>query len=405
MKIKQLVFITLLLAKQAIWGCYIVDPTYDFAFKVLFGGVEEGSKERLISFLNSILNEKPFNIVIHNIEYKNLETQNSIGNVLRFDVRCSCTKQVNGKKVDFELDVEMQKSKLDDYFQRITRYSARLLDIYKGREQNTPQVNVIVISILDCILNQCEEDIVFRICSGYKETLQGRQIEQNGKIVLVDETITHIGIQLPLYAEKIIQKDQGIRYGNNPWLHLLGSRRITKGIKCNSVPEGKYDFKDEVVTNSGAQEIKSAIEELNRIANNTQPEYQEAIVRANNEIDENAKVKEELAQRDKDLVQTREDLAQTREDLAQTREDLAQTREELAQRDEDLARMRQVKEFKKQVKKFKKDGKKPKKSELPEKFKELDNKKIKEYVEQYVQEENDDSISELDDFLNQMQEN
>ena len=379
MRMMQLVLLVILFTKQAIVGCYIVDPTYDFAFKALFGGEAKGSKERLMSFLNSILNEEPFNITINDIKYLDSETQNGMGNVLRFDVRCSCKKQVDGKKVDFELDVEMQKSKQNDYFQRITRYSARLLDIYKKREQDAPQVNVIVISILDCVLTQCEEDIVFRVCSGYKETLSGMIQEQNGKIVLVDNSITHIGIQLPLYVKKL-KEDSAIKYGDNPWLHLLASRRIAKGAECSSVYNGKYDFGDKLVTN-GNNEIKGAIAELNRIATDTQKEYEEAILKANDAINDNKKMQEELDQ---------------------AKEELAQKDEELTQTKRMLTRTQQIQKLRKQVKEHKKNKeKKPKRSELPEELKKLNKEEIKKYVEQYLE---DASISELDSFLNQMDE-
>jgi len=369
----RLLFIIILLGINTLKGCYIVDPTYDFSFKALFG--EEGgedAKKRLIAFLNSILNEDPFDIEITRVEYKSLDTQNSNGNVLRFDIRCFCTKQINNQKIDFEIDVEMQKSKQKDYFQRITRYSSRLLDIYKKREQSAPGINVIVISILDCILDNCEDDIVFRVGS-FKEIIEGRNPEQKGTTKLIDKTMTHIGIQLPLYVEKI-KAGEDVKYKNNPWLHLLGSRRIKNGVDCDSVSSGKYDFNDALVTGDGVDKnIKSAMQKLNNMAKKENAEYEESIMRANEGLEKENKKEIELNQ----------------------------IKEKLSQAEEENIRMKQVRELRKQVKAFKKnkEGKKPKKAELPEKLRSMSKEAIKKYVEV-----EDDSISELSEFLGQMED-
>ena len=298
MKISKILLIVLLFAKQAM-GIYIVDPTYDFSFKALFGEVgnereKEESKTRLISFLNSILNEDPFNIKINNLEYRNLDTQNTNGSMLRFDVRCFCTKQVNREKVDFEMDVEMQKSNQEDYFQRIVKYSARLLDIYKKREHKSPQIRVIVISILDCVLDNCKEDVIFRV-GNFKKTLEGMDPKQNGKAELIDDTITHIGIQLPLYVQKI-KNGIDIKYKDNPWLHLLASRRISKGEDCELVDCGKYDFEDELVASKMEQniDVKEALAKLNRMATRKQANYEGNITRANLAINENKELEYRL---------------------------------------------------------------------------------------------------------------
>ena len=116
------------------------------------------------------------------------------------------------------------------------------------------------------------------------------------------------------------------------------------------------------------------------MATHKQENYEENIIRANIAINEN----KELEYR-----------------LDQSRQELDLSKKEIAQKDEKITRMEQVSMLRKQVKSFKKELKKqrPKKSNLPEKLRKLNKEAIKQYVK-----DTDDSISELNEFLDQMQE-
>jgi len=112
-----------------------INPYTDFGFKKLFG--EEGSKDLLIDFLNTLL---PSEYQIVDIEFRNTENNSEIKSLRKaiFDIHCE-----NEKKDKFI--VEMQKSQLEYFKDRIIWYTTfpirnqapkgKILKIVNGEEK------------------------------------------------------------------------------------------------------------------------------------------------------------------------------------------------------------------------------------------------------------------------------
>ena len=296
MKLREIALIFILSIGQG-FGCEIIDPTYDYVFKNLFGQngpVVDGitGEQRLISFLNSILGKKPFSIHISSLEYLNLDTMNASGNRIIFDIRCVCKKE-EGKEIEYNLDIKMQRVSQSDYFTRITNYSSQLLN--ESRNEHKGKTKVIIISILDCTLPGCEEDVIFQTGTFKTTVLSFSKKAKTPK--LVDDTMLHVGIQLPLYAQKVQEKGMQKPY-DNEWLRLLASRRIDHQINSQRIEGGKYNSN----LKPNQTEVKSALKLLNNYATNTTSHLNEAIARFDREfIDLN----KELAIKDQQLQAAR----------------------------------------------------------------------------------------------------
>jgi len=381
MKIKQLVFVALLFAKQAIWGCYIVvDPTYDFAFKALFGSTGFNGKEnRLKSLINSIL-EPYLNITVKELKYKNVESSDSSGKNMVFDIltQCQCTEDGKG---EFIIDIEMQRKKNDAYLVRTNMYGARLLDASSQFGSGyQDQIKNIVISIIDDELDEMKNVVVFAVRPYIETVFSCGETKIENVSQLTDPCSIQIYIQLPALCRAIRAfQEEKIRSNcwlENEWLKLLGSRRLCLGPTVSYAKSGVYDISTQRYEN---EEVNNAIAVLNRLSGDIET-YKMQIIRDNRNIQE---------------------YLDTQKQNETMKEQLAQARAEIAQKDEKLTRTQQVKELRKQVKEYKKGSKekKPRRSELPKNLKKLSKDAIKQYVK-----EEDDSISELDSFLDKMEE-
>ncbi len=299
---KVMVLLLMFSVVKECFACWILDPTYDFAFKALFGeggpattvdGQIVTAKQRLISFLNSLLENEPFSICVKDLSYLNTDTLNTLGDRLIFDIRCKCSKKVKGVWVDYNIDVEMQKGSQDVYFSRITNYSSRLLDISQKQTSKSRQ-KVIVISILNCILNNCDNDVAFLV-GPFKKTLYGVD-ETVNTYTLVDDTILHLGVQLPLFMNKISTNTGGIY--SNKWLPFLGSRLLAE--KNGSIKHGRYE--SDYASKVESRELKSAVNLMQNYAKNATPEQEEMILRADMAVNLLAEKDEALAEKDRKLL-------------------------------------------------------------------------------------------------------
>ena len=324
MKNKILLFLLLIFsAINGSYGCLILDPTYDFTFKALFG--ENGpdvevptghktkqkitAKQRLISFLNSLLNMNPFNIKIRDLEYLNTDTTNTLGDRLIFDVRCKCSKEKNGITVDYNIDIEMQKASQEGYFTRITNYSARLLDINQKQDSKNRQ-KVIVISILDCILPNCENDVAFLVAP-FKQTLYGVN-DENDMFTLADDTMFHLGIQLPLFVQKL-GTGTGEIY-TNKWLPFLGSRRMAEN-NGTPIKKGRYD--SDYASQVKGPELKSAVKLMQNYATNTTSSEEEMILKEEQKVDLLAEKERLIAEKDGKIKEQEQALQNLNQNLNQ----------------------------------------------------------------------------------------
>lgn len=331
MKNKILLFLLLIVsAINGSYGCWILDPTYDFTFKALFGEngpdveVSTGhktkqkitAKQRLISFLNSLLNVDPFNIKIMDLEYLNTDTTNTLGDRLIFDVRCKCSQKKRGVTVDYNIDIEMQKASQEGYFTRITNYSARLLDINQKQGSKNRQ-KVIVISILDCILPNCENDVAFLVAP-FKQTLYGVN-EGNDMFTLADDTMFHLGIQLPLFVQKLGTETEGIY--TNKWLPFLGSRRMAENNGI-SIKKGRYD--SDYASQVKDPELKSAVQLMQNYAIKTTPKEEEIILKDEMKVDLLAERERQIAEKERQIAEKDEKIKEQEQVLQNLNQSLNQ---------------------------------------------------------------------------------
>ena len=384
----RLLFIVILLGINTLKGCLIVDPTYDFSFKTLFGSSGwEGKGERLKNLINSIL-EPYLKITVENLEYKNVESKSGNQKDMLFDIltQCQCVKEES--KENFIIDIEMQRSKTEEYIIRTNMYGARLLDASSQCNlQYGKQIKNIIISIIDDELKNLKNICVFAVKPFIQAVFKYGETQLPEISPLEDPCTLQIYIQLPVLCRAInaFEKNQieSNYWIENEWLKLLNSRRLSQGAHVNYVQSGIYNIKKE---DYKRQDVQEAISILNSLTGNITDHLFE-IAQINRTIDEYQSEQIKIENMETELIQVKEELDETKQ--------------ELTQKDEKLVRVQQIKELRKQVKAFKKnkEEKKPKKSTLPEKLRSMEKSKIKQYVK-----DEDDSISELSEFLDQMEE-
>ena len=250
------------------------------------------------------------------------------------------------------------------------------------------QVKNIVISIIDDELDEMQNLCVFSVRPFVQNIFSYGKTQWGNSGPIEDPCTMQIYIQLPAICRAINafhrKEIEGNFWLENEWLSLLGSRRLCVGEKVAYVENGVYDINQQTYTD---EKVKNGIDVLKKLNGNIQ-EYKLSIEAYNRRLLEyqaEEKVKEKL-----------------KAELDQSREELAQSRKEIVQKNEIITRMEQINMLRKQVKSFRKEQKKqkPKKSNLPEKLRKLNKEAIKQYVK-----DTDDSISELSEFLDQMQEN
>ena len=268
-------------------ACTIVNPTYDKAFKTLFGdsdqSIYEGitAKGRLINFLNSLLNENPFNIQVVNLEYKPTEINADREKEVEFDLFCECKCEGKTKFIN----IEMQKRNIPYFIQRMTFYGARILSVNASQASQYSELpQVIIISILDCILDGYINQAVFYVAPSFHSlvTLGSQQPnnQQEGKVV--DTNLIHLCVQLPYIAfltkstDHIMNNNQ---YVQNPWLKLLASGRICSEQILNAQnPNVVYDLSTvkelSDIVHSSNECIKSAVGLLSTYAKNNEKDLQ-----------------------------------------------------------------------------------------------------------------------------------
>lgn len=256
MKYIKYIILTLLLIRQTL-GCTIVDPTYDFSFKTLFGSDGQSlydvkPKDRLIALLTSIL-QPMFQIKVLDLKYENSESKSGNTKDLLFDIMVSCKCQQTNKALPYLIDLEIQRAKTSNFVARTIMYGNRLANqASRHATSYDEQPKNIVISIIDDVLNDYPNDIVFYVGPCFKTVYS----LDNGT---TDGTLTYnsplqVFIQLPLLCQAIKDKISN-EYTQNEWLKLLGSRRIYEGINVKYTVSGTYqlkeaDFNDTTVKNS-----------------------------------------------------------------------------------------------------------------------------------------------------------
>ena len=326
-------------------------------------------------------------ITVKELEYSNVESKGDTGKDMLFDILTQCTCVQEGKG-EFIIDVEMQRKKRKEYLVRTNMYGARLLDANSQCNLSyQDQVKNIVISIIDDELDEMQNLCVFAVRPFVQNIFSYGETKWGNSGPLEDPCTIQIYIQLPAICRAIKafhrKEIEGNFWLENEWLSLLGSRRLCVGEKVAYVENGVYDINQQTYTD---EKVKNAIDVLKKLNGNIQ-EYKLSIEAYNRRLLEyqaEEKEREELNAK-----------------LDQSRKDLEQSRKEIAQKDEMITRMEQVNKLRKQVKSFRKEQKKqkPRKSNLPERLRKLDKDAIKQYVK-----DTDDSISELSEFLDQMQE-
>ena len=188
MKKNKVIIFLLLFVKQAI-GCWIVDPTYDFSFKTLFGsnGQELANvtpKDRLIAFLNSFLTPS-IGITINNLEYDDSVNTSGDGKDVIFDIMAKCECHSIGSENTYFIDLEMQRAKTKNYVERTIFYGQRLADLnsiyglpYADQPRN------VVVSIIDDVLDDFPHDVVFFLAPCFKKVFsQEENPTPDGKVV------------------------------------------------------------------------------------------------------------------------------------------------------------------------------------------------------------------------------
>lgn len=256
MKYIKYIILVLLLIKQTL-GCTIVDPTYDFSFKTLFGsdgqplnGIKP--KDRLSALLTSIL-QPMFQIRVVNLTYENSESKSGDTKDLLFDIIVSCKCQQAGKDLPYLIDLEIQRVKTSNFIARTIMYGNRLANqASRHATSYDEQPKNIVISIIDDVLNDYPNDIVFYVGPCFKTVYSLDNGTPDG--TLTYNSPLQVFIQLPLLCQAIKNKISN-EYTQNEWLKLLGSRRIYEGIDVKYTPNGTYqlkeaDFNDTTVKNS-----------------------------------------------------------------------------------------------------------------------------------------------------------
>ena len=394
MKIKQFAVLAALLVVKQATACYnIMDPTYDFSFKTLFGSSGwNGKKDRLKSLINSII--KPYlNITVTSLEYENSESTTDNSKDMMFDILTKCTCTYNKQNENsFVIDVEMQRVKSNEYLTRTNMYGARLLDLNSQCNLDyKDQIKNIIISIIDDELNGLNNVCVFAVRPYIENIFSYGETKIDALSQIADPCTLQIYIQLPALC-RAMSAFQGEETENdcwikNEWFKLLGSRRLCKGNKVAYVEEGIYDISTQKYDN---EIVKDAITVLNELSNDAE-KYRVDILRNNRKIQEYQGIQTEI----KNLENQ----------LAQKDEELAQKDEELAQKDDKITRMQYIKDLRQNVRKYRKELKKgnvtkPKRrKDLPEVFMPMNDEAIIQYIK-----DEDDSITGLEDFLKNMEE-
>ena len=236
------------------------DPTRDQPFKYLF--LKSGlcstpinGRERLKSLLKSFFER--IGLELDNILYCQQELLFYFETQLKMDVSCEgdCSKiqknfekkeeednqltkeleeirtkfnSLNGKETyHVSFDLEMQRKKDIDYFQRVETYGQGLYDHYKLRKEKDKKIMVFVISFLDHELES------YKVLDRTIDTSKIIQIVPIPNIVVKDgDIVQHVIIQLPKFVES--NKDPlkiKERMNNNPfyqWLVILSLRRFER---------------------------------------------------------------------------------------------------------------------------------------------------------------------------------
>ena len=406
MKKNKVIIFLLLFVKQAI-GCWIVDPTYDFSFKTLFGsnGQELANvtpKDRLVAFLNSFLTPS-IGITISNLEYDDSVNTSGDGKDVIFDIMAKCECYSIGSENTYFIDLEMQRAKTKNYVERTIFYGQRLADLnsiyglpYADQPRN------VVVSIIDDVLDDFPHDVVFFLAPCFKKVFsQEENPTPDGKVVYPSPI--QVFIQLPLLCQEINKKTSNI-YTSNDWLKLLASRRIFWRADSRYTPSGAYQIKEENFPSDGL--IANSLEVLKTL-NNGISDYNKEILRINRNLDEN------LA-----LYNEKENLAKQVEDQSKQLEDQSKQLEDQSKQLEDIIYYtikKDLKTFYKDKKNYEKSSKKPKKSSEKQAFEHVfpsilkrkniptiiqKDEKYKEYIASLLSESaefsesNDDSMQE-----------
>ena len=392
MKKNKVIIFLLLFVKQAI-GCWIVDPTYDFSFKTLFGSngqklANVTPKDRLIAFLNSFLTPS-IGITINNLEYDDSVNTSGDGKDVIFDIMAKCECHSIGSENTYFIDLEMQRAKTKNYVERTIFYGQRLADLnsiyglpYADQPRN------VVVSLIDDVLDDFPHDVVFFLAPCFKKVFsQEENPTPDGKVVYPSPI--QVFIQLPLLCQEINKKTSNI-YTSNDWLKLLASRRIFWKADSRYTPSGAYQIKEENFPSDGL--IANSLEVLKTL-NNGISDYNKEILRINRNLDEN------LA-----LYNEKENLAKQLEDQSKQLEDIIY-----------YTIKKDLKTFYKDKKNYEKSSKKPEKSSEKQSLKHVfpsilkrkniptiiqKDEKYKEYIASLLSESaefsesNDDSMQE-----------
>ena len=150
--------------------CTIVDPTYADAFKTLFAESEQSvycdrtAKDRLIDFLNSILSEEPFKLIINDLQYRPLSPVAKGNKKVEFDLLCECTYEGKNRIIN----VEMQRRCQDYFVERMTFYGAKaMVTNYKAASTYDKIPQTIVLSIIDDYFEEYKDYVAFYIAPSF----------------------------------------------------------------------------------------------------------------------------------------------------------------------------------------------------------------------------------------------
>lgn len=281
-------------------GCKIIDPTYDFAFKALFGSSgtklqTNQPKGRLQSLLNSILNPL-MQITVKDLSYKDTESTTDSRKDLQYDIVVECTCERVSTGSSFIIDIEMQRAKTVDYVSRMNVYGNRLADIYTQCSNYEKQPRTIVISIIDNELDGYKNEGIFFIRPYFQRVYSFGETEHEAVEVFTDFSVLQIYIQLPVLCGAIIEgQDHALL--KNEWIKLLGSRRLNYNLKSLYTEDGSYNIKEGEFSDA---DVKSAIYLLKQMNENKTQETSVVILQHNMALKGNEAQKQKMEELEKE---------------------------------------------------------------------------------------------------------